>query len=67
MTHTYRHLQRALSAQARAGSALICADSIGDVDTARGATELMTVHTAYRAALRTVASIRQQSLLDFLE
>jgi flagellin-like hook-associated protein FlgL len=68
MTNTYRQVQRALSAQARAaGASPTCAASGAGVDNARAATEMMTAHTAYQAALRTATSIPQRSLLDFLK
>jgi flagellar hook-associated protein 3 FlgL len=65
---TYQAVQRAQTAQTTASTALTTQlSTIEDVDPAKMAIEVTTANTAYQAALQTTASIRQLSLLDFLQ
>jgi flagellar hook-associated protein 3 FlgL len=65
---TYQQVQNAQNAQTSTGTALQTQlSSIVDVDTAQMAIQVTTANTAYQAALQTTASIRQLSLLNFLQ
>jgi flagellar hook-associated protein 3 FlgL len=67
MLSSISSVQRAQTAQTSATSSTTQLSSTEDVDPAQVAIQLTTANTAYQAALQTSASIRQLSLLDFLE
>jgi flagellar hook-associated protein 3 FlgL len=64
---TFERVQTAQAAQTSTALTVITQLSgIQDIDLANMAVQVSTANTNYQAALQTTASIRQQSLLDFL-